>query len=163
MPTPTHRDPQLLLTQTHRIVRGIWLAEFALVVAFWVVLPIVMTGPRPTGQAGTLFALIFYAVGLTDIALGLWMRGLALSPGRYAGARSREAVVAGVAGPWLIATATAATPAVLGVVHWTMFADRGVLSVLCALALIALAVSWPSLDRWQEVLTVTRIDEDRPG
>lgn len=156
MTTPTHRDPQALLVQSHRMVRGMWLAVFALVVAIWIAVPFVMTWPREGGRNGMVFAVIFYAVGLTDIALGLWMKGLALSPGRHAGARSREEVVAGLTWPWLIAVTMAPTPAVLGVAHFAMYADRGALSVLCVLSLIALAVSWPSLDRWQEVLRVTR-------
>lgn len=163
MTTPTHRDPQALLIQNHRMVRGMWLALFALVVAAWIAVPLVISWPRAAGQNGTLFALIFYGVGLADIALGWLMKWTALLPGRHAGARSLEEVVTGLTGPWLIATVVALTPAVLGLAHFTMYADRGALSVLCVLSLIALAVSWPSLDRWQEVLRVTRIDEDRPG
>ncbi|MDI6773558.1 MAG: hypothetical protein QME77_13380 [bacterium] len=161
MTNPTHRDPESLLIQSHRIVRGIWLAVFALVVAIWIAVPLVLTSPRPASQDGTLLAVIFYAVGLGDVALGWWMKRLALSPGRHAGARSLEEVVAGLTGPWLIAAAMAPTPAVLGLAHFTMYADRGALSVLCVLSLIALAVSWPSLDRWREILKSVSVTKQR--
>lgn len=161
MTTPTHRDPQSLLIQTWRVIRGLWLAEVALVVAIWVAVPLILRGPREAVQDGGLLALIFYAVGLGDVALGWWMKHLALSPGRHAGARSREEIVGGVAGLSLVAVAMAVTPAVLGIAHFAMYVDRGVLSVMCVLSLTALALSWPNLDRWREILKSVSVTEQR--
>lgn len=154
MATPDRGDPQAVMFQTWRVIRGLWLAEAALVVAVWVAVPLVLPGPRETVQDGGLFALIFYAVGLVDIALGWWMRERALSPGRYSDVRSSEEILAGIFVPSLLAVAMSLTPAVLGVVHFAMFAGRGALSVLCVLSLIGLALARPNLERWQEILNV---------
>ncbi|MDQ7840786.1 MAG: hypothetical protein RDU83_07130 [bacterium] len=163
MTSPNHRDPESQLARMHRLVRGMCLAAFGMVIAIWVAVPVLLPGPRESDMDGRILALIFYAVGLADVALGWWMKNLALSPGRHVRAGSREEVVGGVAGLSMVAVAMAATPAVLGVAHFAIFGDRGALNVLCVLSLAALALSWPSLDRWQEVLRVTRIDEDHPG
>ncbi len=97
---------------------------------------------------GGLFALIFYAVGLTEIAFGLWMKARALSPGRHSGARSSGEILAGIFVPSLLAVAMSVTAALLGVAHFAMFADRTVLSVLCVLSLIGLALARPNMERW---------------
>lgn len=156
MVAPLDRDrSRAALVQNCRFVRGWCLAELAMVVAIWVVVPPVLRGPRESSTDGRLFALIFYIVGLGDVAFGWWLKRLALSRGRYTGARSYEEIVGGLMGPSLIAAVTAVTPEVLGIAHFAMYADRGVLSVL---SLIGLVLSWPSLDRWQEILGETRIE-----
>ncbi|MBM3470878.1 MAG: hypothetical protein FJX73_08820 [Armatimonadetes bacterium] len=159
MVAPLDRDrSRAALVQNCRFVRGWCLAELAMVVAIWVMVPLVLRGPREPGTDGRLLALIFYAVGLGDVAFGLWLKRLALARGRYTGARSYEEIVGGLTGQSLIAVVTAVTPAVLGIAHFAMYVDRGVLSVLSVLCLIGLALSWPSLDRWQEILEETRIE-----
>ncbi len=162
MAAPDQGDPKAVLLQFGRVVRGLWLAEVALVVAAWAAVPLLLPGPRGSAQDGGLFALIFYAVGLTEIAFGLWMKGRALSPGRYSGARSSGEIVAGILGPSLLAVAMSLTPAFLGVVHFAMFADRTVLSVLCVLSLIGLALARPNVERWQEILKEVSVNERRP-
>lgn len=159
--TPT--DPQAALTQSLRVVQILWLVELALVAAAWVLLPLLISGPRAANGTGRIAALIFYGVGLADIVVGVGLKERAFASARAAANRSAQEALGRIVGPSLAGVTMALTPAILGIVLYFVFGNRAGLGVLCVLSLIGLVLHRPRLDRWQEILAGASGRAHRPA
>ncbi len=163
MRTSSGSYPEAVVLQGWRILRTAWLAEMALVVACWIGVPVVLPRSGNPGQAVGPLALIFYTVGLADIALGLWLKQRALVTRQQTRTHSTEELLSRIFSGSLVAVTSAITPALLGVVLYAGWGSRRALSVLCVLSLIGLWVLRPRLDQLQELIKTTTIDAHRPA
>ncbi|MGQ0549967.1 MAG: hypothetical protein ACT4PY_09920 [Armatimonadota bacterium] len=151
------------VTKTWRMVNILWLQEIVVVLAAWVVLPLVLSRRSGSGDVSGVISLLFYAVGLADLVAGWWLRERAFAAARRMAAQSADAALGRIVGASLFAVPMAVTPAILGVVFYLTFGDRVGLSVLCVLSLIGLALHRPRFDQWQAILSTAGIDAHRPA
>lgn len=156
-------NPQAAMIQSLRVVQLVWLIQFVLVAAIWILFPLLASGPRGADGASGTIALAFYAVGLADIIFGLWFRERAFAQARAAAARSAPEALGRLVGPSMAAVTLSLTPAILGLVLYLVFGNRTGLSVLCVLSLIGLALHRPRQDQWQEILSSAGIHAHRPA
>ncbi len=156
-------DLQAGLIQSWRVVHTIWLVELGFVVAVWLLLPLEISRSRAADGIGRTVALVFYAVGLADIAVGWWLREHSFARARAAAKRTAQEALGRIVGPSLAAVTLTLTPAIFGIVLYLVFGNRTGLSVLCGLSLIGLALHRPRLDRWQEILSAAGGHAHRPA
>lgn len=139
---PHDRTPGVELRQSYEIVRKLWWIQGGVVLTLWVLAPLVLPPGRARPAPG--LALIFYAVGVVDIAVAWAMRLRAAAAAREEPAARLRRLL----GPTMTGVAVSVTPAVLGLVLYLAFGDRTAQNVLSALSVVALGVARPQADDW---------------
>ena len=132
------------LRQSYEMVRRLWWIQWGVVLALWLLAPLVL--PPGRGRPVPGLALIFYAVGVVDLAMawGLRLRAAATPATREEPAARLRRLL----GPTMASVTVAVTPAVLGLVLYLVVGDRVAQHVLSALSVAALGVARPRADDW---------------
>ncbi|MDR7481035.1 MAG: hypothetical protein QN183_12305 [Armatimonadota bacterium] len=141
---PHDRTPGVDLRQSYELIRKLWWIQWGVVLALWLLVPLELPPGRARPMPG--LALIFYAVGVVDIAV-VW--GMRLRAAAAPGPREEPAArLRRLLGPTITGVAVSVTPAVLGLVLYLVFGDRAAQSVLSALSVVALGVARPRANDW---------------
>ncbi|MDR7556108.1 MAG: hypothetical protein QN157_10945 [Armatimonadota bacterium] len=141
---PHDRRSGVDLRQSYEMVRRLWWIQWGIVLALWGLAPLVLLPGRGRPVPG--LALIFYAVGVVDLAVAWGMRlRAAATPGTQEDPAAR---LRRLLGPTLASVTVSVTPAVLGLVLYLVFGDRSAQHVLTALSVVALGIARPRAADW---------------
>ncbi len=132
-----------------RFLQTQWIVGLAATLLVWLALPFFVPG-EPNDRAPKFLVYIFAAVAAHDMGWIFWFKRMMRT--RAAGARSVEELVERIGGLSMVNIALAQGFVIMAVILFVATRNRSGLSLMCAIALLGLYLSRPSLEEWRDVL-----------